>query len=201
MARPRSDIKERAVAAARERFLADGVDGTSLRAIARDAGTSIGMLYYYFPTKDDLFLGVVEQVYSRLLDDLSQILESEHDPEKRLEAVFRRMGGVSQRELEVIRLVVREALVSSERRDQLVERFLRGHVPLILGTLEEGVQAGRLRDDVPLPVLMMCALAMGVVPQLVRRQIGERGPLASAPEGNELTALLSKVLLEGMRRP
>ena len=62
MARPRSDIEPRIVHAARRRFLKEGVDGASLRTIARDAKTSIGMVYYYFPTKDDLFFAVVEEV-------------------------------------------------------------------------------------------------------------------------------------------
>ena len=45
MARPRSDIEPRIVHAARRRFLKEGVDGASLRTIAKDAGTSIGMVY------------------------------------------------------------------------------------------------------------------------------------------------------------
>jgi AcrR family transcriptional regulator len=65
MPRPKSDIDARIVAAARARFLVEGVDGASLRSIAQDAGTNVGMIYYYFPTKDDLFLGVVEDVYAR----------------------------------------------------------------------------------------------------------------------------------------
>jgi AcrR family transcriptional regulator len=45
MARPASDIAPRIVHAARERFLFEGVDGASLRNIAKDAGTNIGMVY------------------------------------------------------------------------------------------------------------------------------------------------------------
>ena len=58
MGRTPSDIAPRIVHAARRRFLSDGVEGASLRAIARDARTSIGMIYYYYPAKDDLFLAV-----------------------------------------------------------------------------------------------------------------------------------------------
>ena len=75
MPRPKSDIDARIVAAARARFLLEGVDGASLRSIATDAGTNVGMIYYYFPTKDDLFLGVVEDIYAGLLDDLAQALD------------------------------------------------------------------------------------------------------------------------------
>src|SRR6185295_5828153 len=70
MARPPTDIRQRILGAARARFLAEGVDGASLREIARDAKTTIGMVSYYFPAKDDLFLAVVEEVYAVLLGDL-----------------------------------------------------------------------------------------------------------------------------------
>ena len=73
MARPRSDIGPRIVHAARRRFLVEGVDGASLRAIAHDARTSIGMIYYYFPTKDDLFLAVVEEMYVTVLADMKTV--------------------------------------------------------------------------------------------------------------------------------
>ena len=49
MARPATDLRLRVLAAARAAFEADGFDATSLRAIARGAGTTIGMIYYYFP--------------------------------------------------------------------------------------------------------------------------------------------------------
>ena len=67
MPRPPSDIAARIVEAARDRFLLQGVDGASLRSIAADAGTNIGMVYYYFKTKDDLFLAVIEEAYAQLL--------------------------------------------------------------------------------------------------------------------------------------
>src|SRR5262249_27779376 len=67
MPRPRTDIRVRILHAARARFAAKGVDGSSLRSIAADARTSIGMIYYYFPSKDALFLAVVEEVYGNLL--------------------------------------------------------------------------------------------------------------------------------------
>ena len=73
----RATFRADSSAAARERFLTEGVDGASLREIARDAGTSIGMVYYYFPTKDELFLAVVEEVYAKLLADLASALAPE----------------------------------------------------------------------------------------------------------------------------
>src|SRR3954464_10669396 len=105
MARPASDIAERVVVSARTRFLAEGVEGASLRAIARDADTSLGMVYYYFPTKDALFLAVVEDVYAGRLGDFSKLLsEPGLSAPGQIESIYQRFGAMSDRELEVVRL-------------------------------------------------------------------------------------------------
>src|SRR6185503_6984924 len=103
MARPRSDIGPRVILAARDRFLKDGVDGASLRAIAQDAKTSIGMIYYYFPTKDDLFLAVVEQVYEKVLADMAKALEPDVPVRDRLIRLSTRVGQASDEEVLVAR--------------------------------------------------------------------------------------------------
>ncbi len=198
MARPRGNIDERIVRAARVLFLRHGVDGASLRNIARRARTSIGMVYYYFPTKDDLFLGVIEQVYGKLLADLSSVLGSASTTEGRLRALYARIAVASEDELDVIRLIVREALVSSDRRTRILERFSRGHMPLLLEALAEGVARGEVTAH-PLPALMMVTIAVGIGPQVVRRLMGEREPFASLPQGEELAQSLADLVFEGLR--
>lgn len=198
MARPRGNIDERIVRAARVLFLRDGVDGASLREIARRARTSIGMIYYYFPTKDDLFLAVVEQVYAKLLTDLATALGSAATSEGRIRALYARIAVASEDELDVVRLIVREALVSSDRRTRILERFSRGHMPLLLGALAQGVEAGEVAAH-PLAALMMTTVAVGLVPQMVRRLMGDKEPFASLPQGEELGSSLADLLFEGLR--
>src|SRR5262249_53267057 len=134
MPRPRSDIQPRLIHAARDRFLREGVDGASLRDIARDAGTNIGMLYYYFPTKDDLFLAVVERRSPGLPAALTAALPPALPPAERLLRMYRRVGRMSEDDLVIVKLIVREALVSSQRLERLIARFMRGHLPLIVAT-------------------------------------------------------------------
>jgi AcrR family transcriptional regulator len=198
MARPRGNIDRRIVRAARQLFLRDGVDGSSLREVARRARTSIGMIYYYFPTKDALFLAVVEDVYAKLLADLASAIDSKTDSEERVRALFERVASCSDDELDVLRLVIREALVSSERLTHLLDRFLRGHIPIVLGALGQGVARKEIQER-PLPALMMATLSLGIAPQIVRRMVGEREPFASLPHGKELAHTLATVLFEGLR--
>lgn len=198
MARPRGNIDRRIVAAARALFLRDGVDGASLRAIARRARTNLGMVYYYFPTKDALFLAVVEDVYGRLLGEIEAAVRAHAGTEARLYALYARVAACTDDEIDVLRLVVREALVSSERRARLLERFLHGHIPVVLGLLSDGVERGEIAAR-PLPLLMMATLSLGVAPQIIRRLAADRAPFAALPSGAELADELVRLLMEGLR--
>jgi AcrR family transcriptional regulator len=189
---------ERIVHAARERFLRDGVDGASLRRIARDADTNIGMIYYYFPTKDDLFLAVVEEVYAGLLEGLETALRHDAPFDERIRRLYVRMGQVSEDEFKVMRLVVREALISSARLDRVLERFLRGHIPLILNAVAEGIAEGKLRRDIHPALFMMAVLAIGGPPQLIGRLARDRLAITDLPTAETLAATLVEILLHGI---
>jgi AcrR family transcriptional regulator len=198
MGRPRSGIEPRIVHAARARFLAEGVDGASLRTIAADARTSIGMVSYYFPSKDDLFLAVVEEVYAKLLHDLERLFAEPRPLRERMTRVATRVGAMSDHELSVVRLVVREALSSSTRFQRLLSRFQSGHIPVVLDALAKGVGQGEITGDLPLPMLFVATLAMLGVPQLVRRVAGAAMPFALLPDAASTAALAADALFLGI---
>jgi AcrR family transcriptional regulator len=199
MARPRTDIRDRVLAAARERFLSDGVDGASLRKIAREAGTSLGMIYYYYPTKDELFFAIIEQVYDGLLTGLAEALRPDVAVPDRIRRLYHRIGEMSDDESSVVRMVVRDVLICSERVPRLRDRFMRGHVPLIMGTVADGMSDGTFDSSRHPLVLFMCLLALGGPPQLLGKLIGER--LGGLPEGLRLADELAEALLYGIAPP
>jgi len=201
VARTASDIGPRILAAARDRFLSEGVDGAALRAIARDAGTSIGMIYYYHPTKDDLFLAVVEQVYVTLLKDLEARLAPDRPVTERLRALFDRIGAASDDEQQVLRLVLREALTSPARLARLIRRFQRGHVPLLIELVRDGVAAGVLRADVSPPLLLAAIVAIGGPGQAILEVIDRHVAPGAVPPRAARPAGLLDLLLAGIGAP
>jgi AcrR family transcriptional regulator len=200
MARPRSDIEPRLLHAARRRFLAEGVDGASLRTIASDAKTNVGMIFYYFPTKDDLFLAVVEEVYEGVVRDLSAALETGASAREQLHAAFARLGRATDDEVEVIRLILREALLTptSPRFSRVMARFREGHLAMVLRTLALGVEQGELDSSVPLPLLMMTTFAMGALPQILRRIAGHEPPFSLLPPPPDLASSSVDLLFRGI---
>lgn len=203
MPRPRSDLAPRILEAARKRFLVEGVDGSSLRQIAGDAGTTIGMVYYYYATKDELFLAVVETVYETVLRDLETALAADVPVEQRFERVYRRIAAISDVEFDVIRIILREAMVSSTRLESLAKRGLRGHVPWLLSTLAEGRGNGRFDAEIPIPVELAALMTLGIMPQLLLRLVRASNlPVAAhVPSPEEAAKHLTRVFQFGIAGP
>jgi AcrR family transcriptional regulator len=198
MARPRTDIEPRILHAAREHFLQHGVDGASLRTIARAAHTNVGMIYYYFKTKDDLFLAVVEEVYVKLLAELEEVLGQPAPLRVKLEKLYVRIGAASPEEVDVVRLVIREALTSTQRFERVFTRFQQGHVAMLFRAFGEAAAAGEIDASVPVPMLVIPALAIGGIPQLLKHAAGDKPPFSMLPDSKALAALSVDVLFRGV---
>ena len=67
--RSRDDKAAEILAIAQRLFLARGYDGTTMAAIAREAGIATNVVHWYFATKDDLFVAVMESLQSADLED------------------------------------------------------------------------------------------------------------------------------------
>jgi hypothetical protein len=129
---------------------------------------------------------------------MARALEPDVPVKERLRRLFRRIGAISDVELLTLRLVVREVLVSSSRLDRLIDRFQRGHIPLILATLADGVQDGSIDPSRQLGLVLMATIAMGAVPQAIRRVAGNRLPLGVLPSGDAFTDELINLLFRGI---
>jgi AcrR family transcriptional regulator len=201
MARPRSDIAPRLLHAARARFLRDGVDGASLREIARAARTSLGMIHYYFPDKDAFFLAVVEEIYAGFSADLTRIMRTAEPFEAKVRALYARIASGSDAELDILRLVVREVLVSSSRRHLVMKLFLRGHILPIIAAIVEAQRTGEIDPRHPVPAVAMGMLTTALFPQLAYRVLGElRAELpVTLPPAESLAGALVNVFLDGAR--
>lgn len=68
--------KETILSIAVEEFAANGLTGTNINKIAEKAGISIGSLYKYFPTKEKLYLSVVNLCFNQLSSELAPVLEA-----------------------------------------------------------------------------------------------------------------------------
>ncbi|MBL8087126.1 MAG: TetR/AcrR family transcriptional regulator [Chthonomonas sp.] len=64
----------------------DGLEGLHARAVASELGINHATVHYYFPTRNDLLLALVDYAEERFLKDREAILARASDPISKMEA-------------------------------------------------------------------------------------------------------------------
>ena len=75
----KKEVREKIEQTASSEFLQKGYEGASMRAIAKKSSISVGNLYNYFKSKEDLFYSLTKTSYRYLIKLLSEV--KKHGPE------------------------------------------------------------------------------------------------------------------------
>jgi AcrR family transcriptional regulator len=144
--RTRADI----LAVATREFADQGYAGARINLIADKTSTTKRMIYYYFGGKEQLYVAVLEQAYSRIRS-LEQQLDVEHlDP---IEAI-RELAGLTfdhhESHPEFIRLVSIENIHRAEHiaGSEVLSGLANPALDVLGAILDRGWAAGVFRDDV-----------------------------------------------------
>ena len=70
---PEAGKKEAILEAALESFLENGYESTSVRSISQKVGCEVGLIYYYFKTKEELFDRVLDAYYEKTEKEMQAI--------------------------------------------------------------------------------------------------------------------------------
>ena len=89
-----TDTRERLIEAARDLFLMQGYQATGISLILKKAGANSGSLYYFFPTKEDLLVAVLEWYRDHIQDDLLDLHTARIDDP--IERIFGLLDGYRQ---------------------------------------------------------------------------------------------------------
>lgn len=80
--------RERVMKAALQMFLQKGYAGTSMKSLAQELGVSAPALYWYFPSKEDLYVTVIETTTKEFLQYVRESI-TEDEPVRRLGQMVR----------------------------------------------------------------------------------------------------------------
>jgi len=70
-------------------FIREGYHNASVEAIARDAEFSVGTLYNFFKSKDDLYANVVDRIAQEFITQFEELVLSREEPEQALAALIK----------------------------------------------------------------------------------------------------------------
>ncbi len=166
-----SGVREQAAKATRDGILKaaikvfahHGYDGGSVEKISRAARSYDRMIYYYFGSKEGLFIEVLEETYRRFNEAESALITDLARPLESLHAVVRFMWGYYQKHPEFISLLNTENL----HRGAHIAKSLRARdysseaIALLARVLDAGAAQGVIRRDVTARDVYLMIAAMG----------------------------------------
>ena len=136
-------------AAARE-FARSGLGGARVDRIAVQAGVNVRMLYYYFSSKDELFLAVLERAYGVIREAEKGLALDRVEPEEAVRRLVRFTWDFQLSHPEFITLLNSENLHQGRHLERSA-RVSELHAPflqMIGRLLERGERAGAFRGGV-----------------------------------------------------
>lgn len=141
--------RDRILGAAIEEFAARGFAGASVNRIAAAADISVGALYKYFATKDDLFLYIIELASQRMADYVDGILEEDIRLLSKIEKLLRLSQMYSQEDPSLIKMYSMFMSESDSTRAQLLVKKIEGVTAEAYRALIARAQAeGEIRGDI-----------------------------------------------------
>ena len=149
--------------AATKVFAKHGYAGGRIEQISKAAKSYDRMIYYYFGSKEGLFIAVLEEMYRRFNEAESRLVLGAAAPAEALQAVIRFMWGYYQKNPEFITLLNSENL----HRGKHISKSLRASeyssqaVSVLGDVLARGAKQQLFREDVSARdvYLMIAALA------------------------------------------
>lgn len=141
--------QESILRAATRIFAKHGFAGGRVEQISKAAKSHDRMIYYYFGSKEGLFIAVIEDTYRRFNEAESKVVLKHDDPVEDLKALVRFMWTYYQQNPEFITLLNSENL----HRGRHISKSMRAReysspaISAMAGVLARGAGAGVFRRD------------------------------------------------------
>jgi AcrR family transcriptional regulator len=148
--------------AAKEEFAARGLKDARIEDVAERAGANRRMIYYYFGSKDGLYLAALESVYAQLMDEERKIdVDKLHPVQAITELVRLKIDHYTQHP-EFIAFLNMENLYRAQhlKHSKRIADFKAPFTEIIARVLKRGQRSGLFRRDVdPIDLyISICAL-------------------------------------------
>ena len=155
---------------ATERFAGSGYHPTSVADIVGGLGVGKGVFYWYFDSKDQLFLEILKDAQHDLRRAQQHAIEDEPDPLRRIELGIRASMTWFAEHRDLVNLF--QFAATEERFAPVLRRGQEVALADAVKHVKDGIVAGEIRDGEP---EVLAHAILGVISHLVRELIHQRG--------------------------
>jgi AcrR family transcriptional regulator len=185
-----NQTRSRILEAALERFSREGYHNTSVADIVEDSRTSKGAVYFHFPSKQDIFLGLVDQFANILENRLKKALVGEDSGVNKVNAALVVCVGTFTRYRKLAKIFLIQAIglgtVFEDKRREIHNRF----IDIIQSHLDQAVREGSIPS---LDTHVTACAWMGAINEVIIEWVynGE-------PDPDQALVTLRRILLRGI---
>jgi AcrR family transcriptional regulator len=144
--------RDRIIAAAGPLLLKQGVKGTTIGNIAKEAGVDRGTLYYYFQNKEDIFHSAIHSGIKDMVGHLELVAKSREAPEARLRESMRVVMRAFEKHYPYLYIFFQSGDTSSLIDQGLNEEIIdsgRQYEALLYKVIRDGVKSGDFNSSLP----------------------------------------------------
>lgn len=149
------EVKERILRSASDEFARIGFDGARVDRIAKRARVSKNMLYYYYKSKQQLFIAALEKTYEVLREDQKDFSSPELEPLQALDQLIHQTFISLERTPNAIRLLNEENRHEGKflKRSSRVKNLYNPLLQSMQDILYQGCKSGVFRSNLD-PVIV-----------------------------------------------
>lgn len=160
--------RRQVLAAALDVFARDGYGNAAVDDIARASSTSKGGVYFHFPSKQAMFLTLLDDAGALLLGRVERAMAREEEPLARGDAALREVLATFGRNRPLARLLLVEAMGAGKEFQERMAALHDAFARTIAGCLDEAVARGTIP---PHDTALAGVAWFGAVNQVVTRWV------------------------------
>lgn len=179
--RVKYDKRKKILETALRIFADKGYHSTSVGEIARRSRISKGGLYFYFSSKEDLFLTLIDELGSSIIERIESKISELDSASEKLDTIFEEVLTLFTRYGSIARFILIESCVANpvieEERQKIIDRL----ESIVAECIREGQSAGQIREEIEPDIaasalagavyhLVISGLAKGNLDELYRRR-------------------------------
>jgi TetR/AcrR family transcriptional regulator, fatty acid metabolism regulator protein len=126
-------------------FARAGYHGSRVGDIAEEAGVAHGLLYHYFPSKEEVLQTIFRENWGQLIERFRAVEATDEPAGEKLEGIAKILLRTWRNDPDLVTVMVREVARSPQLESQVVE--VREAFAIVQRIVEQGQRDGTFRPD------------------------------------------------------
>lgn len=148
--------KQKILSASEKAFSEKGFYGARVDEIAAESGVNKRMIYEYFGNKEELYVAVLETVYSRLAESEKELLDKDGDSVEIIKSVIKNYFEFLNRNESFVKMVMWENLNKAyylKKSDAFTSKGIA--TELLRKVLKQGVEKGIFKENLDIEEIVI----------------------------------------------